>query len=297
MFLDHLDNITYLVSKEDYDELHLETDNSYINNIEKLYLTDIGECKVSINGYAGTVPHCEITSKDGSFKTSIKLYKPEYYFRNNTEFSKLTSNQIDDLINYFQTKYPDGTSIHGWTCIRWRNLNSGKIYEHYNEQDSIPDYSKLKDFFKERKINKAIMESMTVKVLDEAYEVNNSYFSGKIFVYGNEGLIPHFHVKYNGKETCFSIFEPMYANHEAHHTTMTHKQLKGLNIFLMSPDRTSETKNKSFWEEIVDDWVVRNNDHNFEHKDDYRKITKPNYEKTVSNRNIGFKYNEKKKPQ
>ena len=143
MFLDHVDNIEYTTSKEEYEKLHSE-DNVYLYR-ENVFIRDLGNCKIAVNGFAGNIPHFEIISEDEQFKSCIKLYEPEYYFRDNKEFSKLSNDQIDDLIRYLTTKEDSKIDNHGWMCIEWRNLNTEKKYEHYNERDFEPDYTKLKE--------------------------------------------------------------------------------------------------------------------------------------------------------
>lgn len=108
-------------------------------------MSDIGECDLTINGFGGNTPHFEIRSKDGKFKSCMKLYEPEYYFRDNPEFKKLNNKQLNELIKHLKSPDEIGSNVHGCLHTYWLHFNDLKKYEHYNEGYIMPDYSKLKE--------------------------------------------------------------------------------------------------------------------------------------------------------
>lgn len=124
-----------------------------------------------------------------------------------------------------------------------------------------------------------IMESMTIEIIDEAYSVKNNNISAKIFVKGQEGEIPHFHlVLSGGKESCICIFEAMYFNHNKKYITLDDDKLFGLNVFLMSPTgQTIQDKKLNYWDQIVIEWRNKNMDHSWEHDNDWSQVLKPDY--------------------
>lgn len=100
----------------------------------------------------------------------------------------------------------------------------------------------------------------------------------KIYVYGNEGTIPHFHlISENGKfETCICIKEAKYFKHGKKNGTLTKKQKEELNHFLEQinkkvPDRTN-------WEATRDAWNFSNDTNIIS-----MKIKKPDYRLMVQN--------------
>ena len=59
-----------------------------------------------------------------------------------------------------------------------------------------------------------------------------------IYVYSNEGTIPHFHIipKNGIGESCICIYEPLYFNHGGKQLRLNSKQRKILNNWLSSPN-------------------------------------------------------------
>lgn len=161
-----------------------------------------------------------------------------------------------------------------------------KIYKNF--------YEKFMDEAKEDlKIIHSIQETMEVEILNEYFKVSNKYLKANINVYGDgkEGPYPHFHVIFEGHESCFCIFEPMYANHEAYHVKMEYNKLLGLNTFLMSPCKILPNPKANYWSLIVDLWVKANKDNKWIHKDDYIELSKPNYTLCKDCVKMGNKYN------
>lgn len=95
-----------------------------------------------------------------------------------------------------------------------------------------------------------------------------------IYIYGDEGAIPHFHIKSkNGIfECCVCIFEPLYFNHEYKTDTLNINQRKLLNEWL---SRKHKMINATNWEAIRFLWIADNQE-NVEDKI-YNYNTQPDY--------------------
>lgn len=130
MRLDNEDKIMFEESEEKYRLLHAE-EEPYI--LGSFHITDIGDCYIKIDKEGGNIPHFEIYNEDKSFRTCIKIYEPEYYFKDRIYFSKLSDNQVDDLVSYLEGKYLKfDSTVHSVLFSFWRNLNCGKKYEYYD---------------------------------------------------------------------------------------------------------------------------------------------------------------------
>lgn len=153
------------------------------------------------------------------------------------------------------------------------------------------------DVLKKKKDLERLIESTTVTydTINESYVVNNDYLEANIKLYQNEGAIPHFHVKFNGHEACFCLFEAKYYNHEDHHVMMNDNHLYGLNVFLMSPTRQESNPKQSWWDFLVSLWVEYAANRDYEHKSDWKRISKPNYNNTKINKYNGPNNHCKKK--
>lgn len=142
MILDNEDNVWYITSKETYDQLH-EDDEQV--KLEGLSLSNIGECYIIIDKCGGNTPHFEIHAKDNDFKSCIKIYEPEYYFRDHSEFNKLTNEQIDDLVNYMDKSVGKFTKLEMIAGI-WHGNNNNKRYDHYEDPFNVTtNYNLLKE--------------------------------------------------------------------------------------------------------------------------------------------------------
>lgn len=142
MILDNEDNIEYTTSKEEYDQLHEDDETK---SFPGLSLTNIGECNIIIDKNAGNTPHFEIHAINNNFKTCIKLYEPEYYFRDHNDFSKLTNQQIDELIEYMNSEFNIATNYDDIRMM-WYGNNRDKKYDHYDDEFEISvDYNLLKE--------------------------------------------------------------------------------------------------------------------------------------------------------
>lgn len=161
----------------------------------------------------------------------------------------------------------------------------------------MKSFSIINEIQKKIKLNKLI-ESTKVEYdsINEAYSVKNDYLTAKIKLYENEGDIPHFHVQFAGYESCFCLFEAKYYNHEPHHVMMTDDHLYGLNIFLMSPVRKDPgTKKENWWDFLVQLWVEYHANQNYEHRNNWQNIKKPDYRETRLNKYVGKNNNCTKK--
>ena len=144
------------------------------------------------------------------------------------------------------------------------------------------------DEIKKKKELNRLIESTVVEIdtINEALKIGNDYLKADIFIYQNEGNIPHFHVKFNGHESCFCLFESKYYNHELYHVMMNDDHLFGLNVFLMSPTKESNIK-RNWWEYLVGEWVRLHTNQDYEHKSNWRNIKKPDYRETKLNKYQG----------
>ena len=151
----------------------------------------------------------------------------------------------------------------------------------------MKNFSIYNEIENDEEINKLI-ESTVVEYdsITESYSISNDYLKANVFVYQNEGNIPHFHVKFSGNETCICLFEAKYYNHELHHVMMTDNHLFGLNVFLMSPTKEPNIK-RNWWQYLVNEWVRLHENQNYEHKSDWKRIAKPDYTTTRVNKYTG----------
>ena len=79
-----------------------------------------------------------------------------------------------------------------------------------------------------------------------------------IYIYSNEGTIPHFHIipKNNVGECCVCIFEPFYFNHGSKQLRLNSKQRKMLNNWMN--ERSYADSRLTNWDAIVFVWKVGN---------------------------------------
>jgi hypothetical protein len=108
----------------------------------------------------------------------------------------------------------------------------------------------------------------------------DKYGFTKIYVYGNEGPIPHFHiVSENKNDICICICEAKYFNHGKYKNTFkSKKQLKMLDYWMDNININDDTKTN--WEFIIIMWKSanpewRNYDIKFPNK-------RPDYTKTIN---------------
>ena len=81
-----------------------------------------------------------------------------------------------------------------------------------------------------------------------------------IYVYSDEGTIPHFHIipKNGSSECCVCIYEPLYFNHGNKQLQLNSKQRKILNKWLKSEFKYN--KKVTNWEVISTAWIIGNGD-------------------------------------
>ena len=79
---------------------------------------------------------------------------------------------------------------------------------------------------------------------------------GKIYVYSNEGNIPHFHINGKGWKSCIKIYEPKYFIHKDSTQTFSSKQRKILNNYL---HQKSDIYSGTNWDYISYVWKLRVN--------------------------------------
>lgn len=96
---------------------------------------------------------------------------------------------------------------------------------------------------------------------EETY--NSSIGPLVIYVYGNEGSVPHFHIvnpKNKDEIACIGIFEAKYFNHQADTTakSLDKKVLKALDKTLRQTYKNSPDTNYTNWNHIKDVWIQQN---------------------------------------
>ena len=101
-----------------------------------------------------------------------------------------------------------------------------------------------------------------------------------IEVFGDEGLIPHFHVVGINFECCPCIYEPLYFNHGYKTDKLSKKELKILDTWLRQAHKNLNISN---WEYICMIWEECGNPMNIANK--YKNPVQPHYEDTVNMRN------------
>lgn len=102
----------------------------------------------------------------------------------------------------------------------------------------------------------------------------------KIFVYSNEGKIPHFHIisKKGNEECCVCIYQPLYFNHGNKQLQLNSKQRKILNEWLQSPSEI--VSGATNWGVLSGFWIGGNGKDNVP-----EKLVQPNYNDLKNMRN------------
>lgn len=82
----------------------------------------------------------------------------------------------------------------------------------------------------------------------------------RVFVYNNEGPIPHFHIENNnGFKCCVMLFDNRYFSHGSKTDTLSNKQCKLLDEWLSSKSILPFFNNITNWETLVAYWVSEQN--------------------------------------
>ena len=104
-----------------------------------------------------------------------------------------------------------------------------------------------------------------------------------VYIYSNEGPIPHFHLISKNKkfETCICIFEPLYFLHGTKTGTLNSKQRKQLNNWMNQKIDYSDA-NITNWQSIKLAWIW-NNGKRF--KEIIMNYPQPNYSDMVNYKN------------
>lgn len=89
----------------------------------------------------------------------------------------------------------------------------------------------------------------------------------KVFVYGDEGKIPHFHLTDHNRNliACICLAEPKYFSHGTHHSEkLTNNQQEDLYKFMKKPNKKNPKITN--WEFAVKTWEDANQDKDYEYK-------------------------------
>lgn len=102
----------------------------------------------------------------------------------------------------------------------------------------------------------------------------------KIYIYSDEGNVPHFHIIPNNRkeECCICIYQPLYFNHGSKQMRLNSKQRKILNDWMNSPSKVApEVTN---WRLISIFWQTGNGNKNVP-----KNPIQPNYNDLANMRN------------
>lgn len=167
------------------------------------------------------------------------------------------------------------------------NINQTFVFEApYEYMDA--DNTQLKEYFNKHiypiepvtVLNESVNEKSEFEIEQGEHDPNNPYLemaqikwgfmSIKLAIYGDEGLIPHFHFykgcapekgipkdKINGGG-CICITSPNYFSHGNHNEKLSSKEIEGLKEFLKKQNKLDPKKNN--WEMILLSWGLENPD-------------------------------------
>lgn len=150
MFLDNYYNLKYTNTKEEYEEMS-KNEPDFLNISDHFTLDEIGECTVFVTKYGGITPHFELKSLDGNFYTCIEIFSPKYFNPPNNindfviqKLNTLQSNQLNNFLHSYRNGFNLPVIARIW--LGWCNLNTGKIFDHYDEgYNDLIDYSILEE--------------------------------------------------------------------------------------------------------------------------------------------------------
>lgn len=131
----------------------------------------------------------------------------------------------------------------------------------------------MKDSRDEPKLLGIIDLSTEELIIEDCYgRINfpNGIGECKIYVYSNEGTIPHFHLIKDKFESCICIYESLYFNHGLKQSRLNSKQRKILNNWLDLP--SIPNPKISNWDMLHIAWYGGNGD-----KYIPKNPSKPNY--------------------
>ena len=100
----------------------------------------------------------------------------------------------------------------------------------------------------------------------------------KIFVYGKEGKIPHFHLKNKEEKeiACICLAEPMYFSHGKHHSKhLSDDELNDLYSYMKAKNKKNPKLTN--WQNIVNQWESSNSDKDYEYKGIINRMDIPDY--------------------
>lgn len=104
----------------------------------------------------------------------------------------------------------------------------------------------------------------------------------KVYVHGDEGMIPHFHIENNeSNDICVCISESKYFKHGKYKDTFpSNKQTKMLDYWLRQPNNVDT--DKSNWEMCILAWKLENPDWIIKNKHIKFPTKQPDYSKLVN---------------
>jgi len=99
-------------------------------------------------------------------------------------------------------------------------------------------------------------------IIEETFDSTNFKNIGQctLEVYGNEGLIPHFHIVSKDRKFnyCVCIDEPRYFTHGTKNDTLTNQQAAELYDFVRTKTKLKTLKGCSVWKAIKIAWDLAN---------------------------------------
>ena len=126
--------------------------------------------------------------------------------------------------------------------VPWCNGSTSDFLSEY--KGSTPLGTKLTNLF--------LYDIIEKMKLEEAYRISeeetsfNKLSEPIVYVYNNEGALPHLHYKFkNGTEGCIRLDISRYFCHEKYHEGLNSSQRKMLIVFLNTDNN---------WQKLVDEW-------------------------------------------
>ena len=81
------------------------------DNVSKLNLKRLGECKILIYSNEGPLPHFHLQSKNDEFKTCICIYSAHYFAHGEAYRGTLNSGQRNQLDAYLRSRVKNNMTI------------------------------------------------------------------------------------------------------------------------------------------------------------------------------------------
>lgn len=114
--------------------------NEHGKNSKRPSLYGVGDCKISVYGGEGTIPHMHIYNHAGTFKSCVCLYTNQQ-FPHDEYRDILISKQCKNLDEYMRRPYSGDPSISTWKAAvaLWKRDDKVQLYKDTTNGE-MPDY-------------------------------------------------------------------------------------------------------------------------------------------------------------